>query len=54
MEAVDTTGAGDSFVGAFLKQIVDDQSVLEVYTQMNESSLVDQMQFTDIGLFLLN
>ena len=30
MNAVDTTGAGDSFIGAFLSQIVDDQSVLEV------------------------
>ncbi|KAF8111164.1 hypothetical protein N665_0076s0157 [Sinapis alba] len=26
---VDTTGAGDSFIGAFLSQIVDDQSLLE-------------------------
>lgn len=30
MDAVDTTGAGDSFVGALLNQIVDDHSVLEV------------------------
>jgi fructokinase len=30
VDAVDTTGAGDSFVGALLNQIVDDQSVLEV------------------------
>lgn len=30
MNAVDTTGAGDSFIGAFLSQIVDDQTVLEV------------------------
>ncbi|XP_010475323.1 PREDICTED: probable fructokinase-3 [Camelina sativa] len=29
VDAVDTTGAGDSFVGALLHQIVDDQSVLE-------------------------
>ncbi|CAA0283977.1 putative fructokinase-2 [Arabidopsis thaliana] len=29
VDAVDTTGAGDSFVGALLNQIVDDQSVLE-------------------------
>lgn len=30
VKAVDTTGAGDSFVGALLTKIVDDQSVLEV------------------------
>ncbi|ESQ36317.1 hypothetical protein EUTSA_v10008196mg [Eutrema salsugineum] len=29
VNTVDTTGAGDSFIGAFLSQIVDDQSVLE-------------------------
>ncbi|XP_010457716.1 PREDICTED: probable fructokinase-2 isoform X1 [Camelina sativa] len=29
VDAVDTTGAGDSFVGALLNQIVDDQSVFE-------------------------
>ncbi|CAF2052002.1 unnamed protein product [Brassica rapa] len=29
VNAVDTTGAGDSFIGGFLSQIVDDQSVLE-------------------------
>ncbi|CAN6877178.1 unnamed protein product [Brassica oleracea] len=29
VNAVDTTGAGDSFIGAFLSQIVDDQTVLE-------------------------
>lgn len=28
--AVDTTGAGDSFVGALLAKIVDDQSILDV------------------------
>ena len=30
MDTVDTTGAGDAFVGALLCKIVDDQSVLEV------------------------
>jgi len=30
VDTVDTTGAGDSFVGALLCKIVDDQSVLEV------------------------
>ena len=30
VKTVDTTGAGDSFVGALLCKIVDDQSVLEV------------------------
>ncbi|KAL6293877.1 hypothetical protein ACE6H2_002019 [Prunus campanulata] len=29
VKAVDTTGAGDSFVGALLAKIVDDQSILE-------------------------
>lgn len=30
MNAVDTTGAGDSFVGALLNKIAEDQSILEV------------------------
>lgn len=30
VNTVDTTGAGDSFVGALLCKIVDDHSVLEV------------------------
>lgn len=30
VQTIDTTGAGDSFVGALLCKIVDDQSVLEV------------------------
>jgi len=30
VNTVDTTGAGDSFVGALLGKIVDDQSILEV------------------------
>lgn len=32
VKSVDTTGAGDSFVGALLAKIVDDQSILEVST----------------------
>lgn len=37
VNAVDTTGAGDSYVGALLCNIVDDRSVLEVqkYKQPN-------------------
>ncbi|KAK3016952.1 hypothetical protein RJ639_007848, partial [Escallonia herrerae] len=34
--AVDTTGAGDSFVGALLCKIVDDQSVLEDEARLKE------------------
>jgi fructose-1-phosphate kinase PfkB-like protein len=34
VNAVDTTGAGDSFVGALLGKIVDDQSILEVSIQL--------------------
>lgn len=30
VNTVDTTGAGDAFVGALLWKIVDDQSVLQV------------------------
>lgn len=30
VNTVDTTGAGDAFVGALLSKIVDDQSILEV------------------------
>lgn len=32
VKAVDTTGAGDSFAGALLTKIVDNQSVLQVTT----------------------
>lgn len=32
VNTVDSTGAGDSFVGALLSKIVDDQSILEVRT----------------------
>ncbi|KAL6227888.1 hypothetical protein ACLB2K_001843 [Fragaria x ananassa] len=40
--AVDTTGAGDSFVGALLAKIVDDQSVLE-----NEQRLREVLKFAN-------
>lgn len=30
VKAVDTTGAGDAFVGAMLRRIVTDQSALQV------------------------
>ncbi|KAI3676811.1 hypothetical protein L1987_86424 [Smallanthus sonchifolius] len=36
VKAVDTTGAGDSFVGALLTKIVDDQSVLEDEGKLKE------------------
>ncbi|CAL1361941.1 unnamed protein product [Linum trigynum] len=36
VKAVDTTGAGDSFVGALLTKIVDDQSVLEDEARLRE------------------
>ncbi|KAI7739443.1 hypothetical protein M8C21_003941, partial [Ambrosia artemisiifolia] len=36
VKAVDTTGAGDSFVGALLTKIVDDQSVLEDEAKLKE------------------
>ncbi|KAL6970748.1 carbohydrate kinase PfkB [Sarracenia purpurea var. burkii] len=36
VKAVDTTGAGDSFVGALLCKIVDDQSVLEDEARLKE------------------
>ncbi|KAI3826739.1 hypothetical protein L1987_00792 [Smallanthus sonchifolius] len=36
VKAVDTTGAGDSFVGALLTKIVDDQSVLEDEGRLKE------------------
>ena len=35
VNTVDTTGAGDSFVGALLCNIVDDRSVLEVTYQIS-------------------
>lgn len=34
VNTVDTTGAGDSFVGALLCKIVDDQSILEVSAKL--------------------
>ncbi|CAN0836898.1 FRK2 [Linum grandiflorum] len=36
VNAVDTTGAGDSFVGALLTKIVDDQSVLQEEARLRE------------------
>ncbi|XP_061374766.1 probable fructokinase-4 isoform X2 [Gastrolobium bilobum] len=36
VNAVDTTGAGDSFVGALLSKIVDDQSILEDEPRLRE------------------
>ncbi|XP_004486913.1 probable fructokinase-4 [Cicer arietinum] len=36
VKAVDTTGAGDSFVGALLSKIVDDQSILEDEPRLRE------------------
>ncbi|CAJ2679083.1 pfkB family carbohydrate kinase [Trifolium pratense] len=36
VNAVDTTGAGDSFVGALLGKIVDDQSILEDEAKLRE------------------
>ncbi|KAF5733924.1 fructokinase [Tripterygium wilfordii] len=36
VKAVDTTGAGDAFVGALLSQIVDDQSVIEDEARLRE------------------
>ena len=35
VKTVDTTGAGDSFVGALLSKLVDDQSILEVKIYYN-------------------
>ena len=35
VKTIDTTGAGDSFIGALLCKIVDDQSVLEVNSIIN-------------------
>lgn len=36
VKTVDTTGAGDSFVGALLSKIVDDQSILEDEARLRE------------------
>uniref|UniRef100_A0A803Q2V9 fructokinase n=1 Tax=Cannabis sativa TaxID=3483 RepID=A0A803Q2V9_CANSA len=36
VKAVDTTGAGDSFVGALLTKIVDDQSIIEDEARLKE------------------
>ncbi|KAJ0518485.1 putative fructokinase [Helianthus annuus] len=36
VKAVDTTGAGDSFVGALLTKIVDDQSIIEDEEKLKE------------------
>ncbi|XP_013601878.1 PREDICTED: putative fructokinase-8 [Brassica oleracea var. oleracea] len=38
-----STGAGDSFIGAFLSQIVDDQSVLE-----DEERLRKVLRFSNV------
>ncbi|KAJ6366522.1 hypothetical protein OIU77_003003 [Salix suchowensis] len=36
VKTIDTTGAGDSFIGALLCKIVDDQSVLEDEPKLRE------------------
>ncbi|TJX33108.1 fructokinase, partial [Soehngenia saccharolytica] len=36
VKTVDTTGAGDAFVGALLSKIVDDQSILEDEARLRE------------------
>ncbi|KAJ8560375.1 hypothetical protein K7X08_004433 [Anisodus acutangulus] len=40
VKTVDTTGAGDSFVGALLTQIIDDQSIID-----DEGMLKEQVRF---------
>ncbi|QCE09119.1 fructokinase-2-like [Vigna unguiculata] len=42
VKTIDTTGAGDSFVGALLSKIVDDQTILE-----DESRLRDVLKFAN-------
>ncbi|XP_074564762.1 fructokinase-1-like [Curcuma longa] len=42
VKTVDTTGAGDAFVGALLRKIVDDQSVLQ-----NEEKLKEALKFAN-------
>ncbi|GKA90274.1 14-3-3 protein 9 [Tanacetum coccineum] len=39
VKVVDTTGVGDSFVGALLAKIVDDQSVLQLASTTSEADL---------------
>ncbi|KAK1314903.1 putative fructokinase-1 [Acorus calamus] len=43
VKAIDTTGAGDAFVGALLRKIVDDQSVLQ-----DEKRLREILRFANI------
>lgn len=55
MNAVDTTGAGDSFVGALLNKIVDDHSIIEVRAMFSNSRyLLYHVCFSDniIGLLI--
>lgn len=35
MKAVDTTGAGDSFVGALLTAVAKDPSIFDVYLSLS-------------------
>lgn len=51
VKTVDTTGAGDAFVGALLTKIVDDQSVLEVSLHLDMiflSSILFMMVHLDL------
>ncbi|WOK97861.1 putative fructokinase-1 [Canna indica] len=41
VNTVDTTGAGDAFVGAFLWKLVDDQSVLQLFQKWIPTEAVD-------------
>lgn len=53
VNAVDTTGAGDSFVGALLNKIVDDHSIIEVRAMFSNSRYLLYVCFSDIIISLL-
>lgn len=45
MNTVDTTGAGDSYIGALLCKIVDDRAVLEVIIPNNLHQISLQLRY---------
>lgn len=46
VETIDTTGAGDSFVGALLGKIVDDHSIIEVCIDYSITLSINYVSFS--------
>ena len=47
VKAVDTTGAGDAFIGSFLYQISADNVTTETLSEMSEQKAIEYMNFSN-------